>query len=102
MDSTKEILEENIVASVLNSFCPLKGLVIKEVENEQEIYWVTNLRTQHMNKRVMFVDLFIIMLNSMLVFLVSHHCMQGTLLWKLSSQAVNILDSTACTAAQTD
>lgn len=34
VDSIKKILEENMVASILNSVYPLKSLVIKQVENE--------------------------------------------------------------------
>ena len=57
-----------------------------------------------MNKRITFADLFIIILNSLLVFLMFHHCMWYVILWKISGQChkVNVLDSTALTAAQID
>ena len=57
-----------------------------------------------MNKRITFADLFIIILNSLLVFLMFHRCMWCVILWKISSQChkVNVLDSTALTAAQID
>lgn len=56
------------------------------------------------NKRIMFADLCIIILNSILVFLMFHHRMSCTILWKIPSQRlnVNILDPAALTAVQID